>query len=335
MPGKILLRGSLSDTGQVPHRTLYSSPDIITHDQVKDSSDYFKQNYNSDPNQTVETLNNNFIYVRVKNIGNADTEENYVHLFSHVTSLYVNPNNCESSRISTIRGNRYSTLAPIKKGEIAATSDYFLFNGTQKYGTNCCFACVVSTEKKPDFTYIRSWEQYCNWIYNNPNIATRNMVRTLSYRKRQFEDLYNISNPYTGSVHVIYQIEAHNLVEGTVYGIESVTVDSRKAEKKFSSDEDSHSIQTIGTMEQGFDDFVRIYGILPNEGQSWPDDAYFTVTSRIAYADNQLPRLSDKVPLTQFRTTAFHNPVPRLLESKCANNIIIGIPIGMCCHSFH
>lgn len=336
MAGKILLRGSLTETEQKHSTSTYSSPDIITHDQVSNPTVFFTQNYDSDPNQYVETLNNNYIYARVKNIGDEATEENYVHLFSHVTSLYLNPKNWEKYRISTVGGNRYSTLPPIKKDEIAATSDYFLFNGTKQYGTNCCFACVVCRDKNPDFSYLNSYVEYYDWIHDNLNVAARNMRTTNNYRQRQFEDLYNISNPYSNSAHVIYQITAHGLVSGTTYGLETVTIDGKKTEKKYTDETSTHSIQAIGTLEAGYDDYISIYGILPEGSTAWPDGAYFEITARIAYADSAsfLSARPDRLSLERYRLSSFANPAPRALSRSTLNDIIIGIPIGGCTHKF-
>lgn len=336
MAGKILLRGSLTETEQKHSASTYSSPDIITHDQVRSPNDYFAKNYDSDPNQCVETLNNNYIYARVKNIGNEATEENYVHLYSHVTSLYLNPQNWEKYKISTIGGNLYSTLPSIKKGEIAVTSDYFLFNGTKQYGTNCCFVCVVCTDKNPDFSYLKSYMEYYDWIHDNLNVAARNMRISSNYRQRQLEDLYNISNPYSNPAHVIYQITAHELVAGTVYGLETATIDGGKSEKIYSAETSTHSIQVIGTLEPGFDDYINIYGILPEGCTTWPDGAYIEVTARIAYADTAsfLSARPDRLSLPRYRLSGFANTAPRALSRNTLNDIIIGIPIGGCTHKF-
>lgn len=69
MGEKILLRDNLKDDGTEVTNMSYSSPDIITHSQVADSKSFFTANYASDPNEALGTQNDNFIYVRVKNIG--------------------------------------------------------------------------------------------------------------------------------------------------------------------------------------------------------------------------------------------------------------------------
>lgn len=89
---------------------------------------FFVDNYASDPNEALGRQNDNFIYARIKNIGDAKSQPIYVNLYANQLSLYLNSQNWDKNRISTIRKNRYSTIDSLASNEIGLTNDYFLFH---------------------------------------------------------------------------------------------------------------------------------------------------------------------------------------------------------------
>lgn len=273
MGSKILVRDNMSDGGGKTPYMSYSSPDIITHSQVGDPKSFFTGNYASDPNEPLGTQNDNYIYVRAKNIGDAASEELYVNLYANQLSLYLDPQKWEKNRIPTIRGNQYSTIDALAKGEIGVTKDYFLFK-REKYG-NSCFVTAIGSDKNPDFTWIRSWNDYVEWVTANSNVAARNMATYKEKEKRQYENHLNLSNPYETAATFMISVEANDKVpDSTKFGIESKTFQIQH-EETCSSTKKKFSVTT--TLQPGQDDYITFYGALGSAAGNWPTGASLIV----------------------------------------------------------
>lgn len=273
MGDKILLRVNLKDDGAKVTNMSYSSPDIITHSQVADPKSFFTDNYTSDPNEPLGTQNDNFIYVRIKNIGDTKGQQIYVNLYANQMSLYLNPQNWEKNRISTIRKNQYSTIDALAPNEIGVTDDYFLFHRPD-YG-NSCFVAVAGSEPNPDFTWINSWEKYVDWVTTNANVAARNMATYKEQEKRNYENYLNLSNPYSTPALFLITVEANEQVpDGTKYGINSGAF-GIDHEETCSSTNRKFSVTT--TLQPGQDDYIDFYCKLKDASSEWPTGACLIV----------------------------------------------------------
>ncbi len=273
MGSKILLRDNVNDSGTKVTRMTYSSPDIITHSQVADPKNFFTNNYMSDPNEALGTQNDNFIYVRVKNIGDAASEDIYVNLYANQLSLYLNPQNWEKNRISTIRKNQYSTISSLAVNEIGVTDDYFLFHRPDY--KNSCFVAVAGSEPNPDFTGINSWAKYVDWVTGNANVAARNMVTYTERQIKQYENHLNLSNPYSTPATFLITVEANEQVpDGTKYGIKS---DAFAIQHEETCSSTNRKFNVTTTLQPGQDDYIDFYGSLQNTSSSWPEEACLIV----------------------------------------------------------
>lgn len=273
MSGIILLRDNFNDTGKQVTNMSYSSPDIITHSQVANPKQFFTGNYTSDPNEKLGTKNDNFIYVRVKNVGNEQSKQIYVNLYANQLSLYLNPQNWEKNRVPTIRKNQYSTIAPLAANEIGVTDDYFLFHRPD-YG-NSCFVAVAGSEQNPDFTWINSWAKYTDWVTQNPNVAARNMVTYTEKQVKQYDNYLNLSNPYSTPALFLIIVEANPQVpDGTKYGIKSDAFGINHEEECSSA---NRKFSVTATLQPGQDDYIEFYGSLSNATSTWPIGASLIV----------------------------------------------------------
>lgn len=273
MGDKILLRDSSKDDGTKVTNMSYASPDIITHSQVADPKSFFTANYTSDPNEPLGTQNDNFIYVRIKNIGDSKSQPTYVNLYANQLSLYLNPQNWEKNRISTIRKNQYSTIDSLAVNEIGVTDDYFLFHRPDY--RNSCFVAVAGSEPNPDFTWINSWAKYVDWVTQNANVAARNMVTYQEKQVRQYENYLNLSNPYSTPALFMITVEANAQVpDGTKYGIKSEAFGIQH-EETCSGTKRKFSVTT--TLQPGDDDYIEFYGALQSASSAWPAGACLLV----------------------------------------------------------
>lgn len=348
MSGKILLRDSLRDTGTTVTSMSYSSPDIITHSQVSDPKTFFTDNYGKDPNEALGTLNKSLIYVRVKNVGNEAISKTYINLYSNQLSLYLNPLNWGKNRISTIRGNNYSTIDSLACNEIGVTDDYFSFEW--KNSRNGCFVAAAGSEQNPDFTWINSWARYVDWVTTNANVAARNMVTYKEDENRNYENEMNLCNPYETDATFLLVVEANSQVpEGTKFGIESGAfgidhyIICSKTDRKFS---------ISVTLPPKADNYVIFYGVLADKSASWPVGASLTVQSILvqfgmdAVCDNAVVQSINKdgifrnakYMLTPTECTHIYNSNPSVrIQAAPANNSlkaaagpVFGLIIGEC-----
>lgn len=296
----------------------------------------------------MSTQNDNFIYVRVKNIGDADSQTIYVNLYANQLSLYLNPQNWEKNRISTIRKNSYSTINSLAPGEIGVTDDYFLFHRPD-YG-NSCFVAVADSDPNPDFTWIDSWSKYVDWVTKNANVAARNMVTYKEKQTKQYENYLNLSNPYSTPALFLITVEVNDQVPaGTKYGIKSDTFKIQH-EEVCSSTNRKFSITT--TLQPGQDDYINFYGALQNTSSAWPAGACLIVRAILvqfgidAARDNAvLQSVEEKglfrnarYILTPEENKYFDNELPSVKISSAGNNTLgqkatipaFGLIIGEC-----
>lgn len=340
MASKILLRDSLTDVGKTPLQTCYKSPDIITYRQTADPTGTFSANYGEDPNIPVEPMNNNFIYARVKNIGDQPSGAIYVNLYANHLSLYMDPRKWEKNRVKTVRGNNYATIANADAGQIVATEEYFLFNA-QKFGGNSCFVCTAGAEKNPDYSWINTLDKYFDWVADNPNVATRNMVTSFQYTVKQFEDLLNISNNYPDEAAVIFEVSAFNLPAGTTYGIRCDSLNVNKSVKYDPNTPSTHKFLDNTYMPPYYDNYVSFFGELPSGSSNWPVDAYITVAARVAFtsaAANDPTSFVHKLKAVRYDPELFAQKAVRPLTANptahFTSGVVLGVPLGECGHIY-
>lgn len=340
MGSRIVLRSNLSDMGKTAGRARYFSPDIITHTQVLESQKFFTENYSSDPNMGMEPKNHNCIYLRAKNVGDADSEKQYANLYVNDYCLYNNPQTWEQHRVKTVSGESYSELGVIKPGDIAVTTDYFWYNPS-KYNGKCCFVGTVGPEPTPDYGEINSWSKFTRWLDANPGAATRNMLVSDCYEVRDYEDIVHIDGLGQSAI-MMFVVKAENLPDNTYFGIRCDAVSGLEKEQKYvAGDEQTHEFVQTVRIPTNFDDYLTSYGRLPAGSSGWPDNAVIMVSASIVQTrvsisqflplrNLQLMKLRhDKIGVASSR-----DEIEELLPGFYADEPKLGIPIGGCGHKF-
>lgn len=312
MTTKLLLRDSLSDDGSKITYMSYGSPDIITHSQVSHPKQFFTDNYATDCNEPMGVHNDNYIYLRVKNIGDQATQSIFVNLYVNALSLYLNPLNWQKNRIHTIRNNECSQIDSIAVGEIAVTEDYFVFR--RETYNNSCFVAVASEEANPDFSWIDSWTKYTSWVTQNSNVAARNMVTYSEKEKRQYEEYINIINPYQQKAVFMITVSVNSKVPlNTTFGIESSALGINMSQKYV--DDDSSSFIVTKTIVAGTDEYLRFYGALGASASSWPTDASISVQAILVQFE--LDPLKDQNIIQSAKIKTNRSAVYHFKENVC------------------
>ena len=214
-----LLRGRLSETDK--HlATSSSSPDIIGHKQVEDPVSYFRNNYNTDPSESVDIKRNfSTIYVRAKNTANDGTvNQGYLHLYQCGYSLFMKPSLWSRYRMKTIRGYEYVTLSSDRKGEIAVGTDCFQIDTTS--GFAYCLAAVISDTPEAHIPNdFKNSDEYVHWVCTNNGVCFRNLRTVSSGTRPSYEQKMRIEGSGTTQLG-FFRMVCENVPAGTTIRME-------------------------------------------------------------------------------------------------------------------
>lgn len=278
----LFMRDSISDDGTVPSPGyIYSSPDIICHEQVADPQAFFKDNYNSDPNQPVQYGSAvNFIYSRVKNLS-TDSKAGYINVYRSKSSLFMKPSIWKNNRLQTINGTPYLTLNSINPNQIGVGNDPFVLSALKN--NLFCVVGIVSSEQEPalpdDFS---TYSDFVLWIRNNQNICVRNLSLARDYPARNYERLDSFSNPEDIAVPTLFKLTATNLPRGTSFGVKCAPLNINKSQNV-----DQGTIFTdSGMCPANFDGTVTTFATLPSGTTVWPDNARLEIEVYVGLEEN-------------------------------------------------
>lgn len=195
MKKTLLLRDNLQDIGSVNSVNKYgSSPDIIVHEKVDNHELFFEKNYESDPNQILQTgSTTNLIYTRVKNI-ESKTYEGYIRMYASNCSLFMNPGTWKNNTLRADNGKKVISLGKIDPGAIRVGEKPFLFNA-QPHEYYCHVGYVTQNrEDEPNIPdSFSTYDDFVLWVKTSPQIAFRNFnyIKTKASNYKQFSELSN------------------------------------------------------------------------------------------------------------------------------------------------
>jgi subtilisin family serine protease len=172
-PADVYIRDALTDTGTEPYigYPLCYSPDIIIRKNPVANPQTAFANMATDPgSDKVEIGNDNYIYIRVHNKGNINSD---IH-----ARVYFAPLN------TTCSPNQWTYIGQIDFYDIPAgghaVSDALVWKKVPDPGTVDHFCIIASIEgfrdPHPDPTGISNASQYMDFIRNSNNIGYRNLV---------------------------------------------------------------------------------------------------------------------------------------------------------------
>lgn len=176
-----LARTNLSDVGGVPSPSPASTcPDIIPTGALPDPDPQvtFTNDWFTDPGENILASQQNFIYVRAKNLA-PSASGGTVSLYYSPASLLLWPSTWSHNTISTSTNTLTSTLTSTGSGKIAVGVDPFLWTPPSlSSGDHYCLISRVVTPSQPnpipaDFSTM---DQFASWIQNNPNNGWRNVA---------------------------------------------------------------------------------------------------------------------------------------------------------------
>lgn len=279
---KLFMRDDLNDNGTIHHHGSYcSSPDIICHSQVAYPKEFFKDNYNQDPNESVQLGSAvNFIYTRLKNLYTT-ASGGYIHLYRSRASLFMHPSIWKNNKLMTQEGKSYVTIDTTEPNQVAVANEPFIIEAIKS--NLFCIVGIASQDKDPiipdDFS---NYSDFILWVKGNQNVSVRNLSLERNCTKKDYERLDNFSNPEIIPVPALFKVEAIGLPEGTVFGVKCapLAIDDNQSINK------GNILTASSICPARFDGTVTTYAILPNNVSKWPKGARLDIDVYVGLEEN-------------------------------------------------
>lgn len=192
-----LLRKNLSDTGVYPctQGGWTNSPDLIPTGTsiIQDPNTAFGgANYSKDLGQPTQAFQQNYFYMRSKNLASGANSGN-LYLYYCPQNLFLFPSLWVNNQLKSINGNSNIPIVAANSGDIAVTSEPFLFTPTSDI--HSCLIGRVTTTQNPnplpvDGT-IQTMDDLAAYICDHPDMAWRN-VDLRDYNVPTFTNTFTI-----------------------------------------------------------------------------------------------------------------------------------------------
>lgn len=281
----ILLRDSPEDTGAIPSPVRFLSPDVICTQQQQVDPAQFMQNYDESPGKEPIANQNNFIYVRGKNLG-TQASGGTVYLYWCRSSLLMWPEQWKSNVVqANVEGKwqPYNILPPVGGGQISVTQAPFIWNplplqSDQLQNDHYCIIAAVSTSTHPWSVSSLPTLTYAGfgiWVRSNPNICMRNITLVSNPNQPVWDRLDLVNIPGETSVPMFVMAQCTNVPIGTTVMLKNDELGITTSEVTASPNQVIYSKGV--TCLAGYSGYIETLAQLA-AGQTWPTGATITTT---------------------------------------------------------
>ncbi|HEX8619572.1 MAG TPA: hypothetical protein VF911_18475 [Thermoanaerobaculia bacterium] len=217
----LFVRDDLADTGQIPSKaaTASYSPDVLVWgtDTIPDPQKYLSDNYDKTWYKNVVYGEQNYIYCRAKNLfPGSQTGQLYLRYAN--SGLFCNVDSWRNNLIGTaIPDQNYLNLAA-QRNQIVCGDSAFLWNPPNPpNGAHYCLIAQIVTEEHPNPLPDRfnSFEEYVQWVVDNPAISWRNVQIVDAASPPQYQENFYIENVEQNEVEVLVTTTGFNLPADT------------------------------------------------------------------------------------------------------------------------
>jgi hypothetical protein len=176
----LFMRANLSDVGQVPGvGNACTSPDIIPFGSLPYSGDpntFFAGNYTSDVGQNVLAGEQNYIYVRAKNLASA-ADTGQVWLYWSKASLLNWPSVWSGNALKTEQGSTSVEISAAQDGQVAVGQAPFVWSPAQISDDHYCMISRVVTANNPNpVPDDGTIDDFTKYVLNNRGVGWRNVT---------------------------------------------------------------------------------------------------------------------------------------------------------------
>lgn len=303
----ILVRDTLDDTGTVPSPGYpCASPDLICQQtQVTDPQTYFKNNYTSDPNQSIEFGGEpNFVYVRGKNMAD-NAKSGYMFVYWSKGSLLLTPSNWIKNQLKVIKPGGvqvpYIEFLNVASQEIRASMDHYTWVPQTREHT--CLVGVMSPTSIPNIpSSFADNEAFVSWVRQNQNVCWRNLNIENQHPDPSYVSIYPFGNLDDTQVLMFFQVVvSNNIPIGTTINLKCEPL-SINWSQQITTDPQSRTVLRNGNCPSKYEGTVNILAYLP-QGKTWPPGGQIDTTAWIgAMAKHPIARFG--IPIKKFAIPA-------------------------------
>ena len=328
----LLIRDSGQDTGQVPSPGYpYTSPDVICTQQTEYPAQQFGTgaSYATDPALPVKSGQNNFFYVRAKNLG-AQSQGGQAYLYWSKSSLNLNPSLWYSEQLQVSIGGTWHTNNPLPavgNGQVSVTKQPFAWTPPAiGAGAHFCLVAAVGTSlhawPPPEQPSFPSEEAFILWVRNNQNICWRNLSLVSDPHVPEWDRVDGLSNPYDKDRTLLVLAECRNVPAGSQVTLRCTTLGIAVTAAITNPVKQIVYGQAV-TCPAGFDGYVESLVQLPS-GASWPSGAQLRVRSYFAVSREVAAFAAD------FGSDARHPHVAKALQLARGVDDGVLVEVGNC-----
>jgi hypothetical protein len=176
----LFMRANLADVGQVPGvGNACTSPDIIPNGSLPYSGDpntFFAGNYASDVGKNVLAGEQNYIYVRAKNLAPA-AEAGQVFLYWSKASLLNWPSIWSGNTLRTEQQSTSVEISATKDGQVVVGQTPFVWSPTMITDDHYCLISRMVTAKHPNpIPADGTIDDFTKYVINNRGVGWRNVT---------------------------------------------------------------------------------------------------------------------------------------------------------------
>lgn len=321
----VLLRDCLQDTGGTnppPSTYPFVSPDVICTQNQTVTPSRFTQNYNSDPNLPIITGQNNYFYVRAKNLGSTSGAGG-AYLYWCPSSLLLLPTQWAQNALQP-SSNIFPQTAG---GQIAVTDAPFYWTPSAlPNGQQYSLICATSTQSTPwntsNIPAFSEWLSFVNWVNSALNVCWRNVTIVTNLTQTAYTRLDLLDYPFSESTVMLLQVQVTNVPIGTTVTLKNNTLGINSVEVTIAQNQTIYS--TGATCPAAFNGLIETTLQLPN-GQNWPTGAQITTTLYFGCDTAESP-----FPDRDFKTNTDHPHVAHAKRLAAKNGQGTLVPVGNC-----
>jgi hypothetical protein len=335
----LFIRDSLQDTGTLPSNGVwYAAPDIICSQQTTYANPTQQfgtaASYATDPNQPVVAQQNNYFYVRAKNLA-AQSQAGQMYVYWTKASLVMTPDLWFNQPLQVSINGRWQPNNPLvavpQNGITVAQQPFAWTPPAIAPGDHFCLVGAVGTSlhawPPPQAPTFANFDAFLYWLRNNGNICLRNLTLVSNPAAPQWDRVDGLHNPWNEARPLVIAAECKNVPTGTQITLKCTALEINTTKRTSKA---SETVYTQGvTCDAGFSGYVETMAVLPT-GTRWPVGAQIrTIPYFGTRASSPAARFAE-----DFGGDARHPGVARALELAGGAEYGVLVAAGSCATAY-
>jgi hypothetical protein len=215
----IYMRDNFGDTGEVPCKSpgWTSSPDIIPNgvNLLSDPVKYLKDNWDKDVGQQTVLNQQNYFYVRAKNLFNGERKGTF-KVYYCPQHLFLFPSLWSEGQLKTSSGIDFVSATAQKIGDLVIPDEPFTLPPSESEEHHCMIAQVITDghpNPLPPAGSIADTNALAKFILDHPNYVWRN-ISLVKKDIPTFTHNFGLESGNEDS-QIMFQLECKNITPGS------------------------------------------------------------------------------------------------------------------------